>query len=155
MIRRPPGSTLTDTLFPYTTLFRSHHRVRGRVQRRDAPDTDRGRTIAFDLRAHCAQTIRKIDDFRLARGVFKYRFAVGQRRRHHQVLGARDRHRIENATRALELLGIGVHEAAIEIDLVDHPLSAHTVPTVRPCPDRTHTATRNMPHAPTTQHPTP
>src|SRR3546814_3143639 len=23
MIRRPPGSTLTDTLFPYTTLFRS------------------------------------------------------------------------------------------------------------------------------------
>src|SRR3546814_7601404 len=28
MIRRPPRSTLTDTLFPYTTLFRSH-RSRG------------------------------------------------------------------------------------------------------------------------------
>src|SRR3546814_20336179 len=27
MIRRPPRSTRTDTLFPYTTLFRSH--VRG------------------------------------------------------------------------------------------------------------------------------
>src|SRR3546814_12083042 len=26
MIRRPPGSTRTDTLFPYTTLFRSHIR---------------------------------------------------------------------------------------------------------------------------------
>src|SRR3546814_9881554 len=25
MIRRPPGSTRTDTLFPYTTLFRSSH----------------------------------------------------------------------------------------------------------------------------------
>src|SRR3546814_20072365 len=25
MIRRPPRSTLTDTLFPYTTLFRSFH----------------------------------------------------------------------------------------------------------------------------------
>src|SRR3546814_1881867 len=25
MIRRPPRSTLTDTLFPYTTLFRSPH----------------------------------------------------------------------------------------------------------------------------------
>src|SRR3546814_7970271 len=25
MIRHPPRSTLTDTLFPYTTLFRSHH----------------------------------------------------------------------------------------------------------------------------------
>src|SRR3546814_2208801 len=26
MIRRPPRSTRTDTLFPYTTLFRSHIR---------------------------------------------------------------------------------------------------------------------------------
>src|SRR3546814_10313718 len=25
MIRRPPRSTRTDTLFPYTTLFRHHH----------------------------------------------------------------------------------------------------------------------------------
>src|SRR3546814_8862434 len=27
MIRRPPRSTLTDTLLPYTTLFRSHLQV--------------------------------------------------------------------------------------------------------------------------------
>src|SRR3546814_20564908 len=27
MILRPPRSTRTDTLFPYTTLFRSHHRA--------------------------------------------------------------------------------------------------------------------------------
>src|SRR3546814_16014446 len=27
MIRRPPRSTRTDTLFPYTTLFRSKHRT--------------------------------------------------------------------------------------------------------------------------------
>src|SRR3546814_10208456 len=27
MIRRPPRSTRTDTLFPYTTLFRSYRRV--------------------------------------------------------------------------------------------------------------------------------
>src|SRR3546814_8225913 len=35
MIRRPPRSTRTDTLFPYTTLFRSvkiHHVARGRIQ---------------------------------------------------------------------------------------------------------------------------
>src|SRR3546814_14773067 len=34
MIRRPPRSTLTDTLFPYTTLFRSvqdHRLEHGRV----------------------------------------------------------------------------------------------------------------------------
>src|SRR3546814_12639071 len=29
MIRRPPRSTRTDTLFPYTTLFRSKGRVSG------------------------------------------------------------------------------------------------------------------------------
>src|SRR3546814_10045812 len=28
MIRRPPRSTRTDTLFPYTTLFRSRHAAR-------------------------------------------------------------------------------------------------------------------------------
>src|SRR3546814_17121765 len=38
MIRRPPRSTRTDTLFPYTTLFRSHqlleaaHRAELRVR---------------------------------------------------------------------------------------------------------------------------
>src|SRR3546814_5643018 len=36
-IRRPPRSTRTDTLFPYTTLFRSprriHHRLRDRRPR--------------------------------------------------------------------------------------------------------------------------
>src|SRR3546814_11040080 len=30
MIRRPPRSTRTDTLFPYTTLFRSRRRSTGR-----------------------------------------------------------------------------------------------------------------------------
>src|SRR3546814_16613109 len=40
MIRRPPRSTRTDTLFPYTTLFRSLH-----VAERDPPqrlDGDHG-----------------------------------------------------------------------------------------------------------------
>src|SRR3546814_1411446 len=33
MIRRPPRSTRTDTLFPYTTLFRSVVFVRGTAKR--------------------------------------------------------------------------------------------------------------------------
>src|SRR3546814_2447547 len=53
MIRRPPRSTLTDTLFPYTTLFRSRavarharHAVRDGLQPprqpgRDEPDRRR------------------------------------------------------------------------------------------------------------------
>src|SRR3546814_6467511 len=47
MIRRPPRSTRTDTLFPYTTLFRSaHHHMPGAHvgapdYRRHAPAFDR------------------------------------------------------------------------------------------------------------------
>src|SRR3546814_14021636 len=68
MIRRPPRSTRTDTLFPYTTLFRSGvvarrskttdagrrcgdgdavQRAAVQVDRRDATDTGCRRTIAF------------------------------------------------------------------------------------------------------------
>src|SRR3546814_4762869 len=45
MIRRPPRSTRTDTLFPYTTLFRSAHlrhafRARGRRPRKTRRSSD-------------------------------------------------------------------------------------------------------------------
>src|SRR3546814_16856139 len=36
MIRRPPRSTRTDTLLPYTTLFRSDRAQRPRRERRDS-----------------------------------------------------------------------------------------------------------------------
>src|SRR3546814_9851909 len=52
MIRRPPRSTRTDTLFPYTTLFRSsrldpvrHHRI-GRAVK--AIDTLHGQPFGAD-----------------------------------------------------------------------------------------------------------
>src|SRR3546814_6362848 len=35
MIRRPPISTRTDTLFPYTTLFRSFERVQSYIRAGD------------------------------------------------------------------------------------------------------------------------
>src|SRR3546814_19618728 len=40
MIRRPPRSTPTDTLFPYTTLFRSHFRVEVEAAGGEAARTD-------------------------------------------------------------------------------------------------------------------
>src|SRR6056297_4074274 len=43
MIRRPPRSTRTDTLFPYTTLFRSADHAGCRLPR-DAGGRDRGRS---------------------------------------------------------------------------------------------------------------
>src|SRR3546814_15416878 len=63
MIRRPPRATRTDTLFPYTTLFRSaverlrparhlHHRERAALRRAHAADLERQ---VIDLRLHdCA-----------------------------------------------------------------------------------------------------
>src|SRR3546814_7811917 len=63
MIRRPPRSTRTDTLFPYTTLFRSVQLVR-RADGDDAvavaQDLDRRRQAgnidaAFGLRQRAAQ----------------------------------------------------------------------------------------------------
>src|SRR3546814_14580805 len=42
MIRRPPRSTRTDTLFPYTTLFRSRHR-RQQYQPPLRPTNEQGR----------------------------------------------------------------------------------------------------------------
>src|SRR3546814_6840623 len=72
MIRRPPGSTRTDTLFPYTTLFRS----------RNAAFGDR-----FELRrfgdAGDAPAREDVDDARLARGIIGAvePGAVGQHRR--------------------------------------------------------------------------
>src|SRR3546814_4194503 len=70
MIRRPPRSTRTDTLFPYTTLFRSRCR-QARMQAdvdRDAQRSgpafgraDRGRrpVETTDARAHVATTGEK------------------------------------------------------------------------------------------------
>src|SRR3546814_3688818 len=52
MIRRPPRSTRTDTLFPYTTLFRSrHHAAAGlqhaRIDAHEGQRTDIG--VVHDL----------------------------------------------------------------------------------------------------------
>src|SRR3546814_13108631 len=49
MIRRPPRSTRTDTLFPYTTLFRS------RRARRDALDRRRRKRVIPRLPGAVAQ----------------------------------------------------------------------------------------------------
>src|SRR3546814_6611271 len=46
MIRRPPRSTLTDTLFPYTTLFRSEARVGGVARARPGVAAGDGAAVA-------------------------------------------------------------------------------------------------------------
>src|SRR3546814_14866354 len=43
MIRRPPRSTRTDTLFPYTTRFRSRKKLIEASRRTDAASAQKGR----------------------------------------------------------------------------------------------------------------
>src|SRR3546814_9747110 len=54
MIRRPPRSTRTDTLFPYTTLFRSSP-----LEIRGQPLRARGRTGAREFRGFLADALRE------------------------------------------------------------------------------------------------
>src|SRR3546814_9457853 len=64
MIRRPPRSTRTDTLFPYTTLFRSHggaHLDRHPRPRRAVEDMVEG--IAVEIHQH-EHDDRRFDDHR-------------------------------------------------------------------------------------------
>src|SRR3546814_18478240 len=49
MIRRPPRSTRTDTLFPYTTLFRSGHEADGAIA---APFHPLRRLVGVGPRVH-------------------------------------------------------------------------------------------------------
>src|SRR3546814_1430903 len=57
MIRRPPRSTRTDTLFPYTTLFRSPC---GRRRSRDAQGGGDGRRAWLQRQALLGQHLRFI-----------------------------------------------------------------------------------------------
>src|SRR3546814_3840067 len=59
MIRRPPRSTRTDTLFPYTTLFRSQTARLHRAERAILTQRDRGQIV---IRTNTAY-----DDIRLLR----------------------------------------------------------------------------------------
>src|SRR3546814_8124110 len=78
MIRRPPRSTRTDTLFPYTTLFRSRARhprpaVAGHREDRSAqdhPQQDR------DRRSHLHQPVRSEEHTSELQSLMRISYAV-------------------------------------------------------------------------------
>src|SRR3546814_11270083 len=77
MIRRPPRSTRTDTLFPYTTLFRSNRQWKrlitegGQVDRRRYETaimaTLRDRLRAGDIWVEGTRNYRRFDTYLLSR----------------------------------------------------------------------------------------
>src|SRR3546814_3656358 len=84
MIRRPPRSTGTDTLFPYTTLFRSKFRGIGRLLTHPHPDESK---------------------------LFRHRICPGDRRLRHDTVTVRVedaltiRSEAQAVIRALQLVG--------------------------------------------------
>src|SRR3546814_13164644 len=96
MIRRPPRSTRTDTLFPYTTLFRSDHddeqRALGEIllHRRNRPFDERGAIIERLRDNTLRQSTRRFDE------------AFGRGLRHHaRILSDQHRDRCEDALLAI------------------------------------------------------
>src|SRR3546814_5337328 len=59
MIRRPPRSTRTDTLFPYTTLFRSPPRGRWPILQRLRPALEVAVVPALEGPARDAQLLQR------------------------------------------------------------------------------------------------
>src|SRR3546814_4151269 len=76
MIRRPPRSTRTDTLFPYTTLFRSGKRAR---------DADKRVMDSGDVRGlQRAERARQLRSrYRKERLKHQFRIEVAQRSEEH------------------------------------------------------------------------
>src|SRR3546814_2575601 len=89
MIRRPPRSTRTDTLFPYTTLFRSHRQHRRARRIALVEDVDLRPGIAAELQRDQAQ---------------QHRLARAGRADHHHVADIADMGRSEEHTSELQSL---------------------------------------------------
>src|SRR3546814_4544917 len=94
MIRRPPKSTRTDTLFPYTTLFRSTVRIAA-AQPPPGPDGARAAGAEQGLLHHRLQRPRGQRDG--GAGDAPYRSGIS-------ALPLRRRHRSEEHTSELQSL---------------------------------------------------
>src|SRR3546814_15825395 len=62
MIRLPPRSTRTDTLFPYTTLFRSVHPAAGEAPQQEAVDGAEGELAALGTLARARHGVEQPGD---------------------------------------------------------------------------------------------
>src|SRR3546814_13421154 len=60
MVRRPPRSTRTDTLFPYTTLFRSSVERAGHVRHQQEELVVREHMAAGPARQRTAETVPRL-----------------------------------------------------------------------------------------------
>src|SRR3546814_14994573 len=109
MLRRPPRSTLTDTLFPYTTLFRSGAGEQQRGNQEDRP----ARHLAFRRRRREMQLGLAVEAVDLCLEALDDLVAVET-----EVIGvaAHETHRVGGARQILELDALDGVEIGIAED---------------------------------------
>src|SRR3546814_10995262 len=61
MLRRPPRSTRTDTLFPYTTLFRSGFSVAQKLDKLGMRGSDTGELVFQDVEIPAENVLGTVD----------------------------------------------------------------------------------------------
>jgi hypothetical protein len=98
--------------------------VRRAAQRGNAVHADHVAACALDLCTHGDEAAREVDHLGLTCGVFDQGRALGERGRHHQVLGARDGDEVHHDARAAQALGLGVNVAMLDADGRAHGLQA-------------------------------
>src|SRR3546814_14021153 len=88
MIRRPPRSTRTDTLFPYTTLFRSPRSAQHLVV--DQIGAVLGRLDRVGDRDHALLVVEHPDDIAIFRSIADNRVAADELDHHEDELARRE-----------------------------------------------------------------
>src|SRR3546814_2870682 len=116
MIRRPPRSTRTDTLFPYTTLFRSQHSPQrfSRSPQQLIADHEHGDVFRSDIEfAHATDT-----DLQAARDRCRRQLLEGDR--------AIVRHPLEPVVAgANQRLDLAERQVALELDRQREAMATH------------------------------
>src|SRR3546814_4138001 len=92
MIRRPPRSTRTDTLFPYTTLFRSGYGLGTLVGGVELPD---GRTISYAAFVAPALLATASMNGAIAESIFNVFFKLNFSRTYDAILARSEEHTSE------------------------------------------------------------
>src|SRR3546814_4551907 len=109
MIRRPPRSTRTDTLFPYTTLFRSsahrrvgahlgfqHHRSNGVHGAPFGGGVDQA-VVAIERAAHIARRSEEhTSELQSLMRISYAVFCLKKKTTYHKIERKKDRHHIHN-----------------------------------------------------------
>ncbi len=112
------------------------HGVVERLELFRAVDVDGAGAGALHPRAHLVEHPPQLLDLGLARAVDERGAALGQRGRHHQVLGAADGRHVEHDFRAAQALGsFGQDEAVLDLNLGAERLEPLQVLVDRACAD--------------------